>query len=215
MSTLSIHLRFRSTTQPANVAGEWRDRPPVSETHGDENCNAHGDGLRRTLDLWVPIVRLSVDDPNDAAFKQNIVAVLRAWINQDRLNMMRFLQGFPVANGFSNWRTNSTDGMSPRIWQFWDTQPGANIERLCHSAEPLIVNLGIHLKSQNEWGAYSLVPALRWLDERDQLGGIGQGLLGQLVASHERGVGPGDDESSLDRSVEVSPSPSSEDAEAE
>ena len=203
-------LEVSFTTTPASFTGVWKQQPQACETG-----EARGDGLRWTLDLGVPIVRLSVDDSNDAAFKQNIVAVLRTWINQDRLNMMRFLQVFPVANGFSNWRTNSIEGMSSRTWQFWDTQPGANIERLCHSAEPLIVNLGIHLKSQNDSGAYALVPALRWLDGRHQLGGIGQGLLGQLVASQERWVGPGDDASVPNRCVEVSPSPSDEDAEAD
>jgi hypothetical protein len=53
-----------------------------------------------------------------------------------------------------------------------------------------LVNLGIHLQWQNDPAAYALIATLRWLKDRQQLGGIGQGLLERLVDSQRNGVAP-------------------------
>jgi len=196
------------STQPASKANGWTEMPPTRRP--GENW---GDGQRSTLDLGPPILGLSVDDPNDDDFRRNMVKVLRTWIGQDRLNQMRFLQSIPALAAFTGWRTSSIEGMGSRVWQYWSAEPGANLERLCQTAEPLLVNLGIHLKSQNDHGAYAFIPILKWLSERHQLGGIGAGLLEQLVRTHGKGLGPAEPEGSAQSGVEVSPSPENDETE--
>jgi hypothetical protein len=193
------------TTQPASTSHDWKLTPPLHEPAANR-----GDGQRWTLDVGPPILRLSVDDPNDQQFQQIAVSVLRTWIAQDRLNLMRFHQSIPALTAFTGWQTNSIKGMGSQIWQYWSPEPGANLERLCQTAEPLLVNLGIHLKSQNDRAAYALVPVLEWLGKRHLLGGIGQGLLTQLIEASQRGLGPAEDLKTSESGVEVSPSPSCE-----
>jgi len=198
------------TTRPASNSHNWTLTPPLREP--GEN---RGDGLRWTLDVGPPILRLGVEDPMDHEFHQNAVGVLRTWIAQDRANLMRFQQSIPVLNAFTGWKTNSIEDMGSQIWQYWSPEPGANLERLCQTAEPLLVNVGIHLKSQNDLAAYAFVPVLEWLEKRHQLRGIGQGLLAQLIETRQRGLAPGEDPKTHESGVEVSPSPSCDDDDPE
>jgi hypothetical protein len=103
---------------------------------------------------------------------------------------MRYHQFVPVLNGITGWRTNPTEVLEQRMWQFWDSRPGANIARLCHTASPMLVNLGAHLQWQNDSAAYNLVPILEWLDENGYLDPMGQGLLNGLRGTQAQGVGP-------------------------
>ena len=68
--------------------------------------------------------------------------------------------GVPVVIGFTSWQTNSLSGIRRSISQHWNATPGENIRSLCVIAEPLLVNLGIHLQWQDDRAAYALVP--RW-----------------------------------------------------
>jgi len=74
--------------------------------------------------------------------------------------------------------------------QFWASQPGANIARLCGTAGPILTNLGVHLQWQDDWAAYRLVPILEWIDTQGHLDSIGKGLLEGLRGTQARGVGP-------------------------
>jgi hypothetical protein len=159
-------------TQPPSLNAEW-NLPDPTYTVGPDR----GDRRRWTVDLGPPVVRVSVDDPDDTSFRERVVHVLRVWIATDRQNMMRFLQGVPVFSGFTSWQTNSVSGLRRSISQHWSATPGENITSLCQTAEPLLVNLGIHLQWQNDPSAFALIPTLEWLNERRELGGIGQGLL--------------------------------------
>jgi hypothetical protein len=70
-----------------------------------------------------------------------------------------------------------------------------------------LVNLGIHLQWQNDPSAFALIPTLEWLNERRELGGIGQGLLARLIENRRNGVGPNHEPKRQQNGLEVSPSP--------
>jgi hypothetical protein len=162
-------------TRPLSTDTDWQLAAPT-HSPGPER----GDHRRWTLDLGPPILRVSVDDSSDVASCQRSASLLQTWIANDRQNMMRFLQGVPVVTCFTSWQTNSVDGLRRSISQHWSATPGQNITQLCQTAEPMLVNLGIHLQWQNDPAAYALIPTLQWLKDRQQLGGIGQGLLERL-----------------------------------
>jgi hypothetical protein len=195
-------------TRPPSTNTDWRLAEP---THGPGQDR--GDGRRWTVDLGPPIVRVSIDDPDDPSRREQVVHVLRAWIDRDRQNMIRFLQGVPVVIGFTSWQTNSLNGLRPSVSQHWSATPGQNIGPLCQTAEPMLVNLGIHLQWQNDRAAYTLIPILAWLDERQQLGGIGRGLLARLVENQRNGVGPNQEMNEPQDTLEVSPSPAADEDE--
>jgi len=146
--------------------------------------------MRWTVDLGQPILRLTTGNLNDQGFRQLAVAVMRTWIASDRLTLMHFQQFTPVLAGITGWRTDPPEILERRIWQFWDSRPGANIDRLCDSTAPMLINLGAHLQWQNDRAAYNLIPLLDWLDLRGQLDPMGQGLLNGLRETQARGVGP-------------------------
>jgi hypothetical protein len=102
---------------------------------------------------------------------------------------MRYHLFIPVLTGITGWRTNLPESYEARIWQFWASQPGANIPRLCQTAAPLVVNLGMHLQWQNDAGAYTIVPLLEWLECGGHLDDIGKGLLDGLRRTREASVG--------------------------
>jgi hypothetical protein len=193
------------TTQPPSVNADWQLTEPTF-TVGPER----GDRRRWMVDLGAPIVRVSVEDSDDPSHRERVALVLRTWIANDRQNLMRFLQGIPVFSGFSGWQTNSLNGLRRSIAQHWSATPGENIASLCQTGEPLLVNLGIHLQWQNDQGAYALTPTLEWLNQRGQLGGIGQGLLRGLIETQRNGVGPRDEHQGQQIGLEVSPSPPEE-----
>lgn len=152
-----------------------------------------GDGMRWTVHLGPPFLRLTGDDLNDPIFRQKVVAILRTWIIYDRLTLMRYHQFIPVLVGITGWKTNFPEILEARTWQFWDAQPGANITRLCQTVTPMLVNLAVHLQWQNDQAAYKLVPVLEWLDGQSHLDQIGKGLLDGLHRTQAKGVGPADE----------------------
>ncbi len=178
-------FEIRCVTGPPSASTDWQLAEPTYSA-GPER----GDRRRWVLDLGPPIVRVSVDDPGDPSSRERSCVLLRTWIAHDRLNVMRFLQGVPVVTCFTGWQTNSLDGIRKSISQHWSATPGENIPTLCQTAEPLLVNLGIHLQWQNDPAAYALIPTLQWLNERRQLGGIGQGLLERLIQNQRNGDAP-------------------------
>lgn len=172
-------------TRPTCDDTNWQLAEPTSSAASDR-----GDGRRWVIDLGPPLLQVSVDDASDPESRENRCSVLRHWIAHDRQNVMRFQQGVPVVTCITSWKTNSLDGVRKAIAQHWSTPPGENITPLCQTAEPLLVNLGIHLQWQNDPAAYALIPTLQWLNDRQQLGGIGRGLLERLVQNQNRGAAP-------------------------
>ena len=51
------------------------------------------------IDLGPPMLRLTQEKLEDAAFRQRAITVLRQWITYDRLTLMRYHQGIPVLDG--------------------------------------------------------------------------------------------------------------------
>jgi hypothetical protein len=174
-------------TQPFGTGSHiWQD--PQSSPH--PKGVGKGDGMRWTVDLGPPFLRLTNENMNDSGFRQRAIAVLRTWIAYDRLTLMRYHQFIPVLDGITKWSTDSPEVLEVRTWHFWDSRPGANIERLCRTAAPMLMNLGEHLQWQDDWAAYKLVPILEWLDAQGHLDPIGKGLLDGLRGTQARGVGP-------------------------
>jgi hypothetical protein len=164
---------------------------PPTKSHHPKGTGC-GDGMKWTIDLGPPILRLTNEGLESEAFCQRAIAVLRTWITYDRLTLMRYHQFIPVLDGITRWRTDYPDGLGVTTWQFWDSRPGANIARLCATAGPMLTNLGAHLQWQDDWAAYKLVPILEWIDAQGHLDSMGKRLLDGLRGTQARGVGPGD-----------------------
>jgi hypothetical protein len=132
----------------------------------------HGDGNVWIVDLGPPILSLTADNLNDAEFRTKANEILTQWIQNDHENLMRYQQFVPLVKRFESWATNQPqpNPITVREWQFYGEKPGVNISRLCQSAEPILVNLGIHLKNQNNDAVERLIPILQWLNEQGQLG---------------------------------------------
>ncbi len=177
-------------TQSAEIRDhEWREpqASPLTEGAGQ------GDGMRWTIDMGPPFLRLTKADLDDAGFRQQAISIFRTRTYYDRLMLMRYQQFIPYLTGITRWNTNSPQISEARTWQFWDSRPGANIPRLCQTASPILVNLGAHLQWQNDHAAYKLIPVLEWLDANGQLDPMGRGLLEGLRRTHARGMGPAED----------------------
>jgi hypothetical protein len=175
-------------TRPPSNSHNWTLTPP----HQEPGENG-GDGVRWTVDLGLPILHLSVEDPvEDQEFRHVAAQIFLKWIAQDRSNLVLFQQSIPVFYAFSSWKTNSIDGMSPQIWQHWNTTPGANLEPLCQTVEPLLVSLGIQFKDSEQSRNLRSYLGSGMAREGSPLGWHRAGLLGQLTETHELGLAPGE-----------------------
>jgi hypothetical protein len=163
-------------------------RMPEASRH--RSRSRHGDGLRWTIYLGKPFLRLTSDALTQDDSRRQSLATLRTWIAADRLTVMRFQQFIPVLTGITDWEINSPQVSQTRTWQFWDRTPGANLDRLCRTAAPMLVNLGAHLQWQDDPSAYALIPVFEWLEGRHQLDEIGVGLLNGLRSTRAKGLGP-------------------------
>jgi len=182
---------WRQTVLPFEVVLEtsapgrssWKE--PVSQPH--PKGAGLGDGNRWTVDLGPPFLMLTNEKLKDEIFRQQAVTILRTRIHYDRTNLMRYLQFIPMLTGITDWSTNSLELSEVREWQFWSSTPGENIRRLCLTAGPLLVNLGIHLQWQNDLTtAFKLIPLLDWIKESHYLDEIGCGLLRNLHAAQDQ-----------------------------
>jgi hypothetical protein len=180
---------FRVVLAPRPAGpGRYRWQPPRSSP--DPNGVGQGDGMRWTVDLGPPFLRLSNEDLNNPEFRKRAVAVLRTWVGQDRLTLMRYLQSVPVVTGITCWSTCPPEVFETGISYFWNSQPGRNIAVLCATVAPMVVNLVVHLQWQNDHAAYRFLPVLEWLEARGELDPLGKGLLESLRKTQAIGVGP-------------------------
>ena len=177
-------------TQSADISTHQWQEPQASPR---TDSVGQGDGMRWTIDLGPPFLRLTKEDMDDPGFRQRAVTILRTRICYDRLMLMRFHQFIPFLTGITQWTTNSPQTPEARIWQFWDPRPGANIQRLCETVSLVLINLGAHLQWQNDQAAYKLLPVLEWLDANGHLDPMGKGLLAGLQGTQARGAGPTED----------------------
>ena len=169
-------FEIRFVTEPAGlISPTWQQPIGTAVTEGEGN----GDGKRWTVELGPPFLRLTLPELNDQEFQMRCKSVLHAWTTSDRLNMVRRQQFIPLLKAPTKWETNCRP-IEFGEWQFWDPRPGVNISRLCQTAEPILVNLALHLEGQSDPGLDSLLPLLLWLQEHNHLGVAGLRLLQQI-----------------------------------
>jgi hypothetical protein len=171
--------------QASSSPYSWQ--PPRGQA--DPRSSGRGDGRSWTVDLGPPLLRLTIADMKSKSFQGKAASILQTWVTNDRLNLMRYLQFIPVLVGVTQWTTNSKQ-MERTIWQFSNPTPGMNLARLSQTASPVFVNLGIHLRGQNDEAAFRLISLLEWFDGRGDLDGIGKELLEGLKKARDIGVGP-------------------------
>jgi hypothetical protein len=172
--------------EPGSGPEMWQQPTRVQNEDGKE----HGDGCKWNIDLGPPFLNLTLDFVNDQQFCERAVATLRFRVGLERLMLMRFLQFIPVLPGATKWTTNEPGLLETRVFQFWDSTPGANIERLCQTAVPLLTNMAIHFEHQNDPMAYQLIPLLKWFKDKGMLDSIGEGLYWGLQTHAEQGLPP-------------------------
>jgi hypothetical protein len=173
-------FEIRFVLKPAGASSpDWQAPTGTPVVKGE----GHGDGKQWTVDLGPPILRLTNEDLNNAEFRRQTNEVLRQWVAEDRMNLIRFQQFIPLLKSFFTWKTNSvqTAPIVIREAQFWASQPGINIRRLAETAEPILVGLGRHLSAQGDEAAEKLIPILSWLKEQKCLGKFGERLLDDLT----------------------------------
>lgn len=149
------------------------------EPHASAVADAEGkgDGMKWTVNLGPPFLHITSEKLSDKSFSDLAVDILRFRIATD-MRMLTFYQLFiPHLQNLTAWRTDSLEILALNTWQFWDSRPGVNVGRICETIAPALVNLGIHLQSQNDPAAYNLIPVLEWIAKRGLLDGIGKGLL--------------------------------------
>lgn len=186
---------FWSTSTPFSVM--CITRPSMSSPYvwqppaGRANPNAlgKGDGQQWEIDLGPPFLRLTSEALNDDTFRYQALNSLTTFITYDQRTLIRFHLGVAVLEGITSWSTNG-DQFRVQKFMFWSRAPGANVERLCSTIEPILVNLGVNLQWQNDVAAYAFIPMLEWLADRGYLDELGKGLLEGLRQSRTSGLPP-------------------------
>jgi hypothetical protein len=128
---------------------------------------------------------------NDARFVANSSSLLANWLAIDRQNVIRALLGVPYVQGVREWATNDFKTTVITLKQFmaWSESRQTVID-LAKALEPLLVNLGVHLQSQDDRAVYSLVSLLEWIDSLNLLGRMGKGLLDGIKRTQAAGLSP-------------------------
>jgi hypothetical protein len=163
-------------TQPATEQRQhWFNLESVAEPTGTNM----GDGRRWIVNLGPPFLHLTGEHFRDADFPDHSSMILRTWTSFDRTTVIRFLQGVPIVDAITTWKTNSIGDISTSRWQMWNEAPDVNVPRLARVIAPALTNLSLHLKSRpNEVAGF--IPVLDWLDQNQHLDEIGKGLLRDL-----------------------------------
>jgi hypothetical protein len=152
--------------------------------------NAKSDGMRWTVDLGPPFLRLTHENMNDSAFCELAVAVLRSWIVNDRLTLIYTHLSVPVVPRVIQWRTEPPGILDVRTTYLGNTGTGMNIAGISQTVAPILVSLLFNLKFQNNEAAYNFLPALQWLADSGYLDRLGQGLLDDLRRTQAASLPP-------------------------
>jgi len=152
-----------------------------------------GDKTTWTVFLGPPFLSVSQEELGDAGFKARATTLMWNWVEFDRMTVIRLLLRIAFFVGLYEWFTNEFD--FPRIlktyqWMAWSPVPGQNIDAICKVFEPVVTNLGAHLQHQDDPAAYSLIPALAWLQSNNRLSAFGEGLLRGLRETQTQGKSP-------------------------
>jgi len=150
-----------------------------------------GDAKEWTVPLGLPFLSFTRADMNDATFVANSASLLANWLAIDRQNVIRALLGVPYVQGMKEWATNDFKTTVVTLKQFmaWSGSRQTVID-LAKALEPLLVNLGVHLQSQDDRSVYRLIPVLEWIDSLNLLGRMGKGLLDGIKRTQAAGLSP-------------------------
>jgi hypothetical protein len=162
----------------------------VKETDGSKT---YGDGTTWVVSLGPPFLSVNQAEVGNSLFAEKAGRMMEKWISFDRLTLIRFSLGVTYAEGIGSWYTNDFDFVKAVVkkkWMAWSSVRGKKINELARIFEPVLVNLGVHLQWQDDLSAYTLIPALEWLDSMGLLSEFGKGLLGGLKDTQARGVSP-------------------------
>ena len=172
------------STEPYSLPGAIKD---------NEHSNPHGDGTTWIVSVGPPFLSVNQTQLGESKFLENAGRLMEKWIGFDRMTLIRFSLGLTYAEGVGSWCTNDFDFSKPVVkkqWMAWSAVPGKKINELARIFEPVLVNLGVNLQWQDDLSAYTLIPALEWLDSIGLLSAFGKGLLGGLKDTRGRGVTP-------------------------
>jgi len=160
---------------------------PTSEMDGPQ-----GDRRTYTVPLGPPFLSSSPEQLNDPKFNQCAVALMRKWVRCDRLIVTRLLLRVANFQGVYEWFTNDCNSPTVKMksWMAWSANRDENIDDICEMFEPVVTNLGTHLQHQDDLAAYSLIPALEWLQAGGRLSAFGAGLLEGLRKTQAQGKSP-------------------------
>jgi len=161
---------------------------PTKEVDG-----SYGDKTTWTVPLGPPFLSVSQEQLSDPKFNENAVVLMWKLVGFDRMTVIRLLLRVAHFEGVYEWFTNDFDFariLKIKSFMAWSPIPGQNINDICLVFEPVITNLGAHLQHQDDLAAYSLIPALEWLQSRGRISGFGAGLLKGLKGMQAQGKSP-------------------------
>ena len=170
-----IWLVLGGSPAPFRIVCEFND--PSNSTFSlsgatQESDGCAGDRITSTVSLGPPFLSVTQNELSDPTFKEGAAALLRIWVEYDRMTVIRLLLRVAYMQGIREWRTNDFDFPRKLVlkgWMAWGSSPGQNIDDICKTFEPVITNLGWHLQHQDDSAAYNLIPALEWLQATGRL----------------------------------------------
>lgn len=146
----------------------------------------HGDKRVWTVSLGPPFLSVVHGDLDGGISLEQAQRLLRRHVEMERQNLTRFQLGVAIHLCTQRWFTNDVaDEFVFHKAMYWNTAPGANLDRLLGALEQIVLNLGVHLQYQNDADASRLIGVLEWLGEKGKLDGMGNGLLEGLRAASQ------------------------------
>jgi len=191
-----VWIILGSSLEPYRIVCEFND--PSSSSFDLSGATQEADGfcgdqITWTVCLGPPFLSVTQEDLGDPSFKERAAALMGIWVGYDRMTVIKLLLRVTYFAGIREWSTNDFDFSRKLIlkkWMSWNSNPGHNIDAICRAFEPVITNLGWHLQRQNDPAAYTLIPALEWLQSTGGLVGFGADLLKELKETQAQGKSP-------------------------
>jgi hypothetical protein len=172
--------------------GDSSDSRFVLQDATTEVDGAHGDRTTSYVHIGPPFLSVSQEELNAPEFKERASALMREWVETDRLTVMMLLLRIANVKGIREWSTNDFESKNRvlKTWLAYSSVPGQNIGDICGVFEPVITNLGWNLQRQDDPAAYNLITALEWLHSAARLSGFGIDLLQALKTTQAQGNSP-------------------------
>jgi hypothetical protein len=181
-----IWLVLGQTREPFKIicrCDEPAEDPQAVGARSAETVNGSpgGDGKVWHVPIGPPFLSFTQTDMNDPVFVANAACSMANWLSVDRRNIIRALQGVAYVEGIKEWATNDFTTTVVPLKQFmaW-TRSRQSVIELVKVLEPIVVNLGVHLQSQDDPAVFSMIPILEWFHSLNLLSGMGKGLLDNI-----------------------------------